>query len=129
MVPWLIDTDPGQDYVLNLLDPGTQAAVFTIYLRGGEPYRGLAPEGAFDLTYSVGHRWLGPGRGFKDGGSMVRSAQTYLVLAGPDDTWAWRLLLHPDRCEGSVVAPVAPSAPLPAPPTPGRIPAASSVPQ
>ncbi|WP_243318726.1 hypothetical protein [Geothrix paludis] len=123
-VPWQIETDPGQDYVLSLLDAGTQAAVLTVYLHGGEPYRGLAPEGAFDLTYTVGPHWLGPGRGFKGGSSVVRASQTYLVQIGPDDAWVWRLRLHPNGCDGSAVAPVAPLTTLPLLPSSREVPAA-----
>lgn len=105
-VPWTIETDAGQDFVLSLTDAQTRTVVLTLYLRGGQPFQGLAPEGAYELEYRSGQRWLGPRRGFDGGGPPVRPGQIYRVLAGPDDEWEWHLRLHPTGCEGDPVAPV-----------------------
>lgn len=104
-VPWFIETDAGQDFVLSLIDTQTRATVLTLYLRGGASYRGLAPEGVYELEFRSGTRWLGLRRGFEGGGPAIRPRQTYRVEAGPDDSWAWHLRVHPTGCEGSPVAP------------------------
>ena len=117
-VPWRIETDPGQDYLVSLIDAQSQAAVLTVYLRGGVPFRGLAPEGAFKLVYSSGTSWLGLSRGFGTGSRTISSPQIYRIRTGPDDSWTWSLRLHPNSSEGSPVAPLDPPSDPSAPPTP-----------
>jgi hypothetical protein len=100
LVPWHIDTDPGQDYVLTLLDAKSRLLALTLYLRGGEPYRGLVPVGRFELSYSSGNRWFGFQHGFGTKAKVVQPALTYRVLAGPDGEGIWKLRLSPSSCEG-----------------------------
>ncbi|HEX9080985.1 MAG TPA: hypothetical protein VF768_01840 [Holophagaceae bacterium] len=114
-VPWRIETDPGRDYFLSLVDARSRATVLTLYLRGGLPYLGLAPEGSFRLVYVSGSGWLGPRRGFAVDARQVNAPQIYRIQAGPDDTWTWSLGLHPSGSEGSPVAPLGePDEPPPA---------------
>lgn len=121
LVPWTIDTDPGQDYLLTLLDAKTQAVVMTLYLRGGESYGGLAPEGTFELTYSTGSQWFGFQHGFGAKAKVVRPALTYRVLAGSDGKGSWKLRLNSNSAEGIPSAPAAPQeAADPIPAVPGR---------
>ncbi|HEX9010553.1 MAG TPA: hypothetical protein VF804_09305 [Holophagaceae bacterium] len=105
-VPWRIETDPGRDYFLSLVDARSRATVLTLYLSGGQPYQGLVPEGSFRLVYVSGSGWLGPRRGFAVDARSVNAPQIYRIQAGPDDTWTWSLGLHPSGSEGSPVAPL-----------------------
>ncbi|GLH69375.1 hypothetical protein GETHPA_09080 [Geothrix rubra] len=105
-VPWRIETDPGRDYFLSLVDARSQVAVLTLYLCGGVSYQGLAPEGSFRLVYASGSGWLGPRRGFALEAKSVNAPQIFRIQAGPDDTWTWSLCLHASGSEGSPVAPL-----------------------
>jgi hypothetical protein len=100
LVPWHIDTDPGQDYALTLLDAKSHALVLTLYLRGGEPYHGLAPEGSFELSYSTGTRWFGFQHGFGARAKVIQPALTYRIAVGVDGEGIWTLRLNPSSCEG-----------------------------
>jgi hypothetical protein len=108
-VPWRIETEPGQGYLLTLLEAKSKAVVLTLFLRGGEPYLGRAPEGEFEWAYTSGTRWLGFPQAFGPEARTVRSEQIHRVHAGPDDSWVWELELHPTSGEGSQVEPVRPT--------------------
>jgi hypothetical protein len=120
--PWEIDTDPGQDYLLTLLDSKSQATVLTLYLRGGEPYQGQVPIGVFELAYTTGTQWFGPQLGFGSSAKRIQPALTYRVVAEAGDVGTWHLKLHPTSCEGVPIPPLAPvtSDPPPAPEIPGN---------
>lgn len=109
VVQWNIDTDPGQDYLLTLIDAKSRAVVLTMYLRGGEPYRGLVPEGSFELTYITGPRWFGFQSGFGKKAKTIKPALAYRVLAGSENTGLWRLRLNPNHAEGVPDLPKMPS--------------------
>ncbi|HJV89358.1 MAG TPA: hypothetical protein VJ623_03555 [Holophagaceae bacterium] len=98
-IPWQIDTDPGRDYALTLLDAQTQARVLTLYLHGGVPYRGQAPEGEFLFTYVSGTRWLGASEGFTGKDRPIRSDQRFRIPGSPKEGWTWGLRLHPTNYE------------------------------
>ncbi|GLH73135.1 hypothetical protein GETHLI_16370 [Geothrix limicola] len=114
-VSWRIDTEPGQDYVLTLLDAKSQALALTLYLRGGETYQGLAPEGSFELAYVTGSHWYGQQQGFGPGAKQVKPGLTYQVQAGPAGDGSWKLRLNPNACEGMPSVPKPASSPNPAP--------------
>ncbi len=104
-VPWRIETDPGRDYLVTLLDAKTQTVLMTLFLQGGAPYYGLAPEGEFQLAYTSGTRWLGPQHGFAGDPPPIRSDQRFQIAAGPMDEWAWHLRLHAHHFEASSISP------------------------
>ncbi len=110
-VPWRIETEAGQDYLLRLLDAKTHAVVLTIFLRGGEPFLGLAPEGEFEFTYASGHEWFGVADGFGPEARVARSERIHRITLGPDESWAWELQLHPTSGEGARIDPVGPVEP------------------
>lgn len=107
-VPWRIETDPGQDYLLRLLDAKSHAVVMTVFLRGGEPFLGRAPEGEFEFTYASGQEWFGLAEGFGPEARVARSERIHRISLGPDETWAWELQLHPTSGEGARIDPVGP---------------------
>jgi hypothetical protein len=104
-VPLRIETDPGRDYLVTLLDAKTGGALMTFFLQGGVPYHGLAPEGDLQLEYTSGTRWLGPLKGFAGDPLPIRSDQRFQIAAGPTDAWAWHLWLHARHFEASPVSP------------------------
>ncbi|MBI3130069.1 MAG: hypothetical protein HYZ13_01810 [Acidobacteria bacterium] len=104
-VPWRIETDPGRDYLITLLDAKTQTILMTLFLQGGTPYLGRAPEGEFQLAYTSGTRWLGPQHGFAGDTPPIRSDQRFHISAGPTEDWAWHLRLHARHFEASQVGP------------------------
>ncbi|HEX9082027.1 MAG TPA: hypothetical protein VF768_07090 [Holophagaceae bacterium] len=112
-VPWRIDTEAGQDYLVTLLDARTHATVLTLFLKGGQPYEGLAPEGTFELLLASGAQWFGLRRGFGPEGRVVQSPQVYRIRAGSDRGATWNLVLHPSGCETAPVTPVDPKGSFP----------------
>ena len=99
-VPWHIETDPGQGYLLTLIDAQSQVVLETIFLKGGEPYSGLVPEGSFELAYTSGTRWHDLPEGFGAKAQVVRPAITYEVPNPKEISTVWNLRLHPTSCEG-----------------------------
>jgi hypothetical protein len=111
-VPWRIRTDPGQDYLVSLVDAQTQGVVLTLFLQGGKPYLGRAPVGEFEVVHATGTRWFGPQLGFGPGARVVRSERIHRLQGGRDDSWIWELRLHPTSGEAAAVDSVNPRLPL-----------------
>lgn len=105
-VRWRIVTDAGQDYLLILKDLRTQRQVLSVFLHGGEPFLGRAPEGEFEVSYSSGTRWFGLASGFGPESRTTRLEKIQKIVPGPEDTATWELALHPTSGEGSWTAPV-----------------------
>lgn len=92
---WQVTTVYGQDYFLILSDAQTQHRVLTLYLHGGEPFRGMIPEGDFSLAYTSGFYWYGPQHRFGPGSRMLKADRPFRVVQGPDNSTAWELNLRP----------------------------------
>lgn len=108
-IPWHIETDSGQDYLLTLLDAQTHETVLTLFLKGGQPYESMVPEGAFELRLTSGTRWFGLRQGFGVGASVIQSPQVFRIKAQTDGASIWNLVIHPSGCEVPPVAPVEPT--------------------
>lgn len=89
-VPWRVDTDPGEDYLLTLKEARTGRTVLSLYLKGGKPFQGLVPQGEFELSYTSGSFWYGFEHQFGPGSQVVNTGQTFRILEAGGE-WALRL--------------------------------------
>lgn len=65
--PFAINTSPGADYYLKLVDATTGRDAVTIYVRGGQPLEVSVPLGSYRLRYASGETWRGPAHLFGPG--------------------------------------------------------------
>lgn len=77
-LPLQVKTEPGSDYLLELLLPETGEAVLGAYIRGGAFFRVLVPPGQYTLLFSSGAEWRGEVDAF---GPETRSFALYPPLA------------------------------------------------
>jgi len=65
--PFAINTSPGADYYLKLVDATTGRDAVTIYVQGGKPLKVSVPLGSYRLRYASGETWRGPAHPFGPG--------------------------------------------------------------
>jgi hypothetical protein len=65
--PFGINTSPGADYYLKLVDATTGRDAVTIYVRGGQLLEVSVPLGSYRLRYASGETWRGPAHLFGPG--------------------------------------------------------------
>jgi hypothetical protein len=58
--PFEVKTAKGSAYFVKLVALGTNRAVLTAFLRGGEAFEALVPTGRYELRYASGQTWYGP---------------------------------------------------------------------
>jgi hypothetical protein len=93
-VPWRIESAPGQDYFLTLREVSSGRVATMVFLQGGKPFQGHAPEGEFELVLTCGYNWYGLESKFGPGTKVTRTGATYRVFATPDNDWQWELSLR-----------------------------------
>jgi hypothetical protein len=65
--PFGINTSPGADYYLKLVDATTGQDAVRIYVRGGQQLEVSVPLGSYRLRYASGEAWRGPAHLFGPG--------------------------------------------------------------
>lgn len=73
--PLQIISPAGRDYVVHLLDAGTDRAVMAGYVHGGGPFRLLVPPGRYRLRIAHGLGWIDETRMFGPGTAWIESPQ------------------------------------------------------
>ena len=66
--PFRIQTSPGTDYYIKLVDAGTNRDAMAIYVVGGRDLEVLVPLGSYRLRYAYGKIWRGEQHLFGPGG-------------------------------------------------------------
>lgn len=59
LAPFKIDTEPGANYLLKLVDPQTRKDVMRMFVVGGQQANFWAPLGEYELVYAAGRHWYG----------------------------------------------------------------------
>jgi hypothetical protein len=59
IAPLTIESSPGANYFLKLINISSQTTIMTVFIRGGSPAKVKVPIGNYEIRYASGNKWYG----------------------------------------------------------------------
>lgn len=88
LAPLSIDTSPGSDYLVKLVNANTGQDVLDVYVKGGRNIELKVPLGSYHIKYASGEKWygyehlFGPNTGYSKADSLFRFEDTGYQVTG-----------------------------------------------